>query len=51
VLGAVSPISIGAGFHVHSHARPLIPGAGKAKPHQKFAVPEATPGPNAKSST
>ena len=51
VLGAVSPITLGARFHVHSHAKPLIPGAGKLKPHSRFAVPEATPGPNAKSST
>jgi hypothetical protein len=36
---------------VHSHAKPLIPGAGKVKPHTRFAIPEATPGPNAKSST
>jgi hypothetical protein len=51
VIGAVSPITLGAKFHVHSHARPLIPGAGKVKPHTRFAIPEATPGPNAKSST
>src|SRR5215831_14257462 len=51
VIGAVSPISIGARFHVHSHAKPLIPGAGKARPHQRFAVPEPSPGPNAKSGT
>ena len=51
VIGAVSPITMGARTHVHSHARPLIPGAGKLKPHQRFAVPEPSPGPNAKSNT
>ena len=35
---------------MHSHAKPLIPGAGKVKPaHTRFAVPEPSPGPNAKS--
>jgi hypothetical protein len=51
VVGAVSPITIGAKFHVHSHARPLIPGAGKVKPHTRILVPEPSPGPNAKSGT
>jgi peptidoglycan/xylan/chitin deacetylase (PgdA/CDA1 family) len=51
VIGAVSPITAGAKAHVHSHARPLIPGAGKVKPHQRFAVPEPSPGPHAKSNT
>ena len=50
MIGAVSPITMGARTHVHSHARPLIPGAGKLKPHQRFAV-RAQPRPNAKSNT
>jgi hypothetical protein len=51
VIGAVSPITAGAKVHTHSHARPLIPGAGRVKPHQRFAVPEPSPGPHAKSNT
>jgi len=51
VLGAVSPITLGAKANVHSHARPLIPGAGKVKPHTRILVPEPSPGPNAKSNT
>ena len=51
VLGAVSPINMGAKVNVHSHAKPLIPGAGKVKPHTRILVPEPSPGPNAKSNT
>jgi hypothetical protein len=45
--GAISPVALGARFHVHSHARPLIPGTGKVRPHQMITLPE-TPGPHAK---
>jgi hypothetical protein len=51
MIGAVSPITLGAKTKVHSHARPLIPGAGKVKPHTRILVPEPSPGPNAKSNT
>jgi hypothetical protein len=51
MIGAVSPITMWAKAKVHSHARPLIPGAGKVKPHTRILVPEPSPGPNAKSNT
>jgi peptidoglycan/xylan/chitin deacetylase (PgdA/CDA1 family) len=51
MIGAVSPITMGAKTNVHSHDRPLIPGAGKVKPHTRILVPEPSPGPNAKSKT
>ena len=50
MIGAVSPIPSAAKMHVHSHARPLIPGAGKVKPHSGSRC-RSEPGPNAKSRT
>ena len=44
MIGAVSPITLGAKMNVHSHARPLIPGAGKVKPHTRIRGPRAEPG-------
>jgi peptidoglycan/xylan/chitin deacetylase (PgdA/CDA1 family) len=51
VIGAVSPITLGAKVKVHSHAKPYIPGAGRVKPHTRILLPEPSPGPNAKSGT
>jgi peptidoglycan/xylan/chitin deacetylase (PgdA/CDA1 family) len=51
MLGAVSPITIGATVTVHSHAKPYIPGKGRVKPGQRILLPEPSPGPHAKSNT
>ena len=51
VIGAVSPITLGAKVNVHSHAKPYIPGAGRIKPHTRILLPEPSPGPHAKSDT